>query len=411
MVFVLYLEIMAVNKKKIILLVIVLFFISIYFIVVLKGLNKNAGNEQAVKETGFVPAENFYKYSFKAANIISQKIKTEFSIEKIDKENKEDFDIRLRNKLNELLNFPLSRIPESAISLETLQIFPLTELGDEPVDKGKYIEKKIYFYTSNISFADAYLLIPKNVEFPAPAIIAMHQHGDTKYGIEEIVGHIGDETMFYAKELAEQGYIVLAMNSDSFGDRRIDVIDSDDIIEKIDAQDLFIMGLNPLGVVVQEDLVSFGLLLSIDIVDKNNIGCIGHSFGGIRCMYLAALDKRVKAVVLSNSIADTRKNPQSGISHTWLGILPGIGKYAETKEILGLIAPRPLITFNGEKDPILPALQTKEQLAELEKLYQRLGKESNLVTELMKNKSHEFPIEFRKMAYKFLDEHLKNQKK
>ena len=146
----------------------------------------------------------------------------------------------------------------------------------------------------------------------------------------------------------------------------------------------------------------------MDIVDKENVGCIGHSFGGIRCMYLAALDERVKAVVLSGSIAGIRKVQESGITYTWLNILPGIGKYAETKEILGLIAPRPLMTFSGGKDPIFPIEESKEQLVSLEELYKRLGKENNNKNVFMINKYHEFPVEFHEMAYKFLDDNLKD---
>jgi hypothetical protein len=396
------------NKKKALSWIIVLI-ILISFVVVL-SIKKEAKNwDKALEKdiTNFEHSADVYRSSFLTAISLNNNIEQEFNIDKIDEKNKKKFNADLRKKIKELLNFPLSEIPKSAISLENLQ-FHTDKLPESTVEKEKYTEKKFYFFTSNLTYSVAYLLIPKNVEFPAPAVIAMHQHGGTKYGIEEIVGNVGDNTLFYAKELAERGYVVLAVDSDTFGNKMHKNESSLETIEKIIAQSLFARGLSPLSIIVQEDLVSLELLLSMDIVDKEKVGCIGHSFGGIRCMYLAALDERVKAVVLSGSISDIRKVEENGITYTWLNILPGIGKYAETKEILGLIAPRPLMTFSGEFDPIFPPAHSKEQLVSLEELYKRLGKESSNLNVFMVKKYHEFPVEFHEIAYKFLDDNLKN---
>src|SRR5204862_4523410 len=46
----------------------------------------------------------------------------------------------------------------------------------ERIDKGNYIRETIYFNTTPDIRAPAYLLIPKHVRLPAPAIVALHDH-------------------------------------------------------------------------------------------------------------------------------------------------------------------------------------------------------------------------------------------
>ncbi|MBI2672060.1 prolyl oligopeptidase family serine peptidase [Candidatus Woesearchaeota archaeon] len=154
--------------------------------------------------------------------------------------------------------------------------------------------------------------------------------------------------------------------------------------------------------------MSLEFLLSRDIVDKNNIGCIGHSFGGIRCTYLAALNKRIKTVVLSGAVADLKKDTESGVTHTWLSILPNIGRLAGTSEILALIAPRPLMIITGRLDPIYPIDEVEGHLTRLTSLYERLEKKENFEAKIMIKRGHEFPKEFHEIAYQFFDKHLKN---
>ncbi|MBI2672059.1 hypothetical protein HYX16_03945 [Candidatus Woesearchaeota archaeon] len=160
-------------------------------------------------ETEFNPESDIYSNSFSIAILVDEKKTKEFDIENVNKDNKKKFDISLREKIIELLGTPLPKLSRKVISSEEwtnigkgLKREKYEEVIEKKVEKEKYEEVKFYLFTSNITVAAAYLLIPKNVTFPAPAIIAMHQHGGgEKYGTEELVGKIGDENMFYAKEL------------------------------------------------------------------------------------------------------------------------------------------------------------------------------------------------------------------
>ena len=375
-------------------------FVFFIFLIIIIGIlifyqSKNKESEKTIQ---FVGGEAFVN-SFSAVKQIDNGKDPEFKISDITNiRKKEAFDSKLREKILELSPSPLKPVPVSQM---------LTK--QEEIDRGSYKEKKIAILTSNSTIAFAYILIPKNVALPAPAIIVMHQHGGTKYGIEEVVGKIGDENMFFGKELAERGYVVFAMDAASFGSRSDFTNDSFDVREKRRAQELLVLGYSPMGIIIQEDLTSLNFLYSLsDVVDKNNIGCIGHSFGGTRCMYLSALDERIKVTVLSNSVGKFKKDLDSGSTQTLLSILPSIAKYTDFDGLLALIAPRHLLVVYSEKDPINFIGYVEEQISEIPNIYKIYNKRDNFNSAVLINTTHEFPKEYHKEVYNFFDKHLKN---
>jgi hypothetical protein len=129
--------------------------------------------------------------------------------------------------------------------------------------------------------------------------------------------------------------------------------------------------------------------------------------GGIRCMYLSALDERIKATVISGAVGSIRRDPTSGIAHTWLTLLPGIGEYAKTSSILGLIAPKPLFISLTKDDPIFPFPEAQSNINNIINLYILLGQPLNIGGSVNEG-GHNFYPEARKKSYLFLDKHLKN---
>ena len=47
----------------------------------------------------------------------------------------------------------------------------------ERVDRGDYVREKVHFNTTPDVRVPAYVLIPKRARLPAPAIVALHDHG------------------------------------------------------------------------------------------------------------------------------------------------------------------------------------------------------------------------------------------
>ncbi len=375
----------------------------VIFLIILLGffyLKEREFKIETIESIG--KSENYY-FIFPSITELHKDDVFEFNVDKVDNlREKKKFDKKLRSKVIELLKMPDYVVLEPRADI----------VKDE--DKGKYIERKIRIYTSFNTLSHAYLLIPK--EKNNKIVIAMHQHGGNyEYGKEEVVGNLGDENMFFGKELAERGYFVFAMDAPLFGENNLFFENSTgvkrnsaEIEEQFATQSLLLYGYTPLGAILQQDMTALNFLLSLEGFDKENIGCIGHSFGGARCMYLAAMDERIKAVVLSNSVANFRRDYDKSILHTWLTLLPGIAKYTEINGVLGLIAPRPLMIVYSENDPINPENEVKEQILSMENLYEKLGRKEEFKSLYLKGKAHEFPLEYHEQAYEFFDKNLKN---
>jgi hypothetical protein len=89
------------------------------------------------------------------------------------------------------------------------------------------------------------------------------------------------------------------------------------------------------------------VLESLPHIDRNRIGCVGHSLGGKESLYLAAFDDRIQVTVSSEL--------GIGFSYTnwdapwYLG--PGIteeGCKLNHHQLVALIAPKPFLLLAGE---------------------------------------------------------------
>src|SRR5262249_21444880 len=94
--------------------------------------------------------------------------------------------------------------------------------------------EKVYFNTTPNLRVPAYLLIPKRVQFPAPAIIVLHDHGGFYFWGKEKSVEIDNEhsvlsefkKRYYAGNsiasiLARQGYVTIVIDMFYWGERRM----------------------------------------------------------------------------------------------------------------------------------------------------------------------------------------------
>ena len=93
--------------------------------------------------------------------------------------------------------------------------------------------------------------------------------------------------------------------------------------------------------------VALDILVGRSDVDRNRIGCIGHSLGAKEALYLAAFDPRITAVVSSEGgIGTTMSNWDAD---WYLGDIIRQPDFArEHHELLALAAPRPFLLVGGD---------------------------------------------------------------
>ncbi|MBB6670098.1 alpha/beta hydrolase family protein [Cohnella nanjingensis] len=284
---------------------------------------------------------------------------------------------RLRQRFVELLG---GSAPESS---------ELAPVLLESEDCGDYIRQRIQIETYPGLHMPVYVLVPKESKERSGAVIACHGHG---YGSRDIVGltasgeektgDIGYQKNF-AVELVKRGYITVAPELLGFGDRKL--------VEDEEAQEhnschrlstfLLAMGQTMAGYRVFETLRCVDYLLTRNDVDADRIGCMGISGGGLVCSFAAAIDDRISAAVVSG-FTNTFQDSILSIRHCIDNYVPGLSLVAEMPDLLGLIAPKPLLVEAGTRDPIFPVQATLEAFENIRDVYRLLGKEEKLELDL-----------------------------
>jgi pimeloyl-ACP methyl ester carboxylesterase len=249
----------------------------------------------------------------------------------------------------------------------------------------------------------AYLFLPSPSKLQGhtiPAVLALHP--TSKLGKAEITGQ-GQPNREYALELAKRGYVVLAPDYPSFGDYRYDFKDP-----------RYVSGTMK-GIFNHMRCVDF--LQSLKEVDRDRIAVIGHSLGGHNALFLAAFDKRVKAVVTScgwTPFGDYYSGNLTG----WTSprYMPRIRDVYhldphqvpfDFQEVLAAIAPRPLFSNSPLHDDNFAVDGVKKAIPEVRKIYALLGASDALVVR-HPDCAHDFPPQIREEAYKFIDDALRS---
>lgn len=279
---------------------------------------------------------------------------------------------------------------------------PLDVKELESVHVGSFTRKKLSYHTDSADRrVHAYLLIPDGHLGPAPAVLCLHQ--TTSIGKEEPAGIGTRENLQYAKHLAERGYVTLAPDYPSFGEYKYD----------FPAGDGYTSGSMK---AIYDNIRAIDLLVSLKEVDKNRIGCIGHSLGGHNSIFTALFEPRIKAVVSNCGFTRFHKY-YVGKLKGWTSTryMPLIEtQYAndpdrvpfDFPELLACLAPRAFLASSPVDDDNFEVSGVRDSIASAQPIFKLLGAEGKLQANYP-DCAHDFPPEVREVAYRFLDEQLK----
>lgn len=166
-----------------------------------------------------------------------------------------------------------------------------------------------------------------------------------------------------------------------------------------------------------EHSIAIDVLETLEEVDSQRIGAMGHSLGGHGTFFLAAYDERIKAAAANCSASFFRHN--SGVEHWsrdhWYiylkpiraGLLRGELPPIDFHEIIALIAPRAYLDVSAlnDGDP-LTQRQRVLMLLKIADVYELLGHPDQFAF-FVHGRGHSVPHETRELIYGFLDVHLK----
>ncbi len=276
---------------------------------------------------------------------------------------------------------------------------PDVEETDE-TDCAGFVRKRIVFDTEELMSVPAFLLVPDGREGRGPAVLCVHGHGAGKSlicGLEPDAAGGGE----YAAELARRGHVVLAPDLRCFGERA-DWNPPDHYGCDTNLVHQIMGGWNPLTQNLWDLARALDVLSAHPLVDPSRIGVCGFSYGGTASLFLAAVDPRPAAVVVSGYLSSWAASHRVPWNLCGSQVLPAMLGSMEHVDLGALVAPRPLLVESGRGDLLFPLPAAEASIARLRVLYDHLGAGDRLV-------HHVFDGEHRwdgAAAYPFLDRWL-----
>jgi len=180
-----------------------------------------------------------------------------------------------------------------------------------------------------------------------------------------------------AVQAAERGYLAVALEQACFGERAERRIAPRSEQPCIDASlHALLLGRSLLGERCSDVSAAIDWIAADRArlrADPRRIHVMGHSSGGTTAMYAAALDPRIAAVLACGCVGFVRDTIGRRRDNSGQGTVPGLLKFMESADVVGLIAPRPFVTVAGDSDHIWPAAGAASVVAEARAIYTALG--------------------------------------
>lgn len=282
------------------------------------------------------------------------------------------------------------------------------------VDKRSHILQMVRYDVEHGERLNSYLLLPKDLKKKNPAIIASHQHnGEYFLGKSEPSGLSKNSMYHYALDLCLRGYVVLCPDHLGFEERRppeYKRVENNHLdggnYERFLFCKYILQGSTLQAKYISDLCRGLDFLESLDFVDSERIGAIGHSLGGQETLWLTWYDPRVKAAVSSCGFSQIRAILREGINHNLAMYSFGFLNIGDISDIVCDLAPRPFMMTNGTEDWIFPIDGVYEIAEAAEKRYSTQGAAGNFKSVVFQGE-HSFPREVKKEAYDWLDRFLK----
>ena len=331
------------------------------------------------------------------------------------------------------------------MSIPTIGGMPKVNVNKQYTYDGLYIEELSWQLPYGRA-TEAILLKPENAKGKLPAVLTFHDHGGNKYFGTRKITKTSDQqhpTMIqhqkeyyegaaWANEIAKRGYVVLVPDAFTFASRRVMMQDVPEFLrdglndndpenpeninkynqwagqhEHVMAKSLFCAGTTWPAVFFAEDQKALDILCAREDVDTTRVGCGGLSGGGLRTVFMAGLDERIKCAVpvgFMTTWKDFLLN--KSFTHTWMLYVPLLPNELDFPEILGLRAPLPSLVLNDEQDDLYTMQGMNDAEKILKEVYTKANAENNFKCNYYPG-PHKFDKKMQADAFDWFDKWLK----
>ncbi len=262
---------------------------------------------------------------------------------------------------------------------EMLGLWPMPERTDlKPVITGKLEEEefsveKLHFQALPRLYVTANLYLPKKLEGPAPAILYACGHSRVMTNGISCGSKAGYQR--HGAWFARNGYVCLMI----------------DMLQYAEIQGEHhgtyskgrwwwnSRGYTPAGVEAWFGIRALDYLCARPEVDKERIGMTGRSGGGSYTWTVAALDDRVKVAAPVAGMTDLQNQVVDGSIEGHCDCMFFLNTYRwDFPQVAALLAPRPLLIGNSDKDPLFPLDGVVRLYGQTRRIYQLYGKTNQL---------------------------------
>ena len=275
------------------------------------------------------------------------------------------------------------------------------------LDHAEFTVEKLHFQSSPGLYVTGNLYIPKNLEAdkPAPAILYLCGHSAQKKDNISFGNKAGYQ--HHGAWFAQHGYVCLVIDSLQLGE-----------IEGIHHGTYrygmwwwINRGYTPAGVEAWNCIRALDYLETRKEVDKNRIGVTGRSGGGAYSWWITALDDRIKVAVPVAGITDLQNYVVDACVEGHCDCMFMHNTYQwDYAQVAALVAPRPLLISNTDKDTIFPLDGVYRVHEKVKKIYQLHGAEKNLGFHITEG-PHKDTQELRIHALVWFDRYLRKEER
>jgi len=291
---------------------------------------------------------------------------------------------------------------------EMLGLMPLPEKTDlKPVVTGKieheqFTVENIHFQSSPGLYVTGNLYIPKGLDKPAPTILYVCGHARVKkdnvsYGSKTAYQH-------HPAWFARHGYVCLVIDTLQLGE--IEGIHHGTYRHKMWWWNS--RGYTPAGVEAWNCIRALDYLQTRKEVDAGRFGVTGRSGGGAYSWWIAALDDRIKVAVPVAGITDLQNHVVDGCVEGHCDCMYIVNTFGwDYPLVAALVAPRPLLISNSDKDTIFPLDGVTRLHEKVRNIYRLYGAEKNFGLNITEG-PHKDTQELRIHAFVWFNRFLKD---
>jgi dienelactone hydrolase len=270
------------------------------------------------------------------------------------------------------------------------------------IEHEQFTVENIHFQSRPGLYVTGNVYIPKDLEKPAPAILYVCGHARVKkdgisYGSKTSYQH-------HPAWFARHGYVCLIIDTLQLGE--IEGIHHGTYRYKMWWWNS--RGYTPAGVEAWNCIRALDYLETRKEVDANRFGVTGRSGGGAYSWWISALDERIKVAVPVAGITDLQNHVVDGCVEGHCDCMYIVNTYGwDYPLVAALVAPRPLLISNSDKDNIFPLDGVVRLHEKVRNIYRLYDAEKNLGLNITEG-PHKDTQELRINAFMWFNRFLKD---